>query len=92
MAKDPLEENRAQLLKLLLNKSALKQDIADDCEKVFETFKEKIKIELDTLQKTITDQRIRLKFVDKGKFEIYVYIGSDVLVFKSSSKCFSFTR
>ena len=51
MAKDPLEENRAQLLKLLLNKSALKQDIAEDCEKVFETFKEKIKIELDTLQK-----------------------------------------
>ncbi len=88
MAKDPLEENRAQLLKLLLNKSALKQDIADDCEKVFETFKEKIKIELDTLQKTITDQRIRLKFVDKGKFEIYVYIGSDVLVFNLHQNVF----
>jgi hypothetical protein len=30
------EENRKQLLDLLLHKSALKQDIADDCEKIFE--------------------------------------------------------
>jgi hypothetical protein len=88
MAKDPLEANRAQLLKLLLDKSALKQDIADDCEKVFETFKEKIKIELETLQKSITDPRIRLNFVDKGKFEIHVYIGSDVLVFNLHQNVF----
>ncbi len=88
MAKDPLEANRAQLLKLLLDKSALKQDIADDCEKVFETFKEKIKIELETLQKSIPDPRIRLNFIDKGKFEIHVYIGSDVLVFNLHQNVF----
>jgi hypothetical protein len=88
MAKDPLEANRAQLLKLLLDKSALKQDIADDCEKVFESFKEKIKVELETLQKSITDPRIRLSFVDKGKFEIHVYIGSDVLVFNLHQNVF----
>lgn len=88
MAKDPLEANRAQLLKLLLDKSALKQDIADDCEKVFDSFKEKIKIELDTLQKSITDPRIRLNFVDKGKFEIHVFIGSDVLVFNLHQNVF----
>jgi hypothetical protein len=88
MSKDPLEANRTQLLKLLLDKSALKQDIADDCEKVFISFKEKIKIELDTLQKSITDPRIRLSFVDKGKFEIHVYIGSDVLVFNLHQNVF----
>jgi len=88
MAKDPLEANRAQLLKLLLDKSALKQDIAEDCEKVFESFKERIKVELDTLQKSITDPRIRLSFVDKGKFEIHVYIGSDVLVFNLHQNVF----
>lgn len=88
MAKDPLEANRAQLLKLLLDKSALKQDIAEDCEKVFESFKEKIKVELDTLQKSISDPRIRLSIVDKGKFEIYVYIGSDVLVFNLHQNVF----
>jgi hypothetical protein len=54
MAKDPMEANRVQLLKLLLDKSALKQYIADDCEKVFETFIEKIKVELEILQKSIT--------------------------------------
>jgi hypothetical protein len=45
MAKDPLEANRAQLLKLLLDKSALKQDIAEDCEKVFESFKPNVETE-----------------------------------------------
>lgn len=88
MKKDPLDANRVQLLKLLLDKSALKQDIAIDCEKVFDTFKEKIKVELETLQKSITDPRIRLSFVDKGKHEIYVYIGSDVLVFNLHQNIF----
>ena len=31
-----IAQNREALKQLLLNKSALKQDIADDCEKVFE--------------------------------------------------------
>jgi len=88
MDNDQIEANRQQLLKLLLNKSALKQDIAEDCEKVFETFKEKIKAELELLQKSITDSRIRLSFVDKGKFEIHVFIGSDVLVFNLHQNVF----
>jgi hypothetical protein len=82
------EENRKQLLDLLLHKSALKQDIADDCEKIFEMMKTAIKKEIDELQKSITDPRIRLSFHEKGKFEIHAYVGSDVLVFNLHNNVF----
>ena len=78
MKKNPIENNRAQILQVLLDKSALKQDIADDAEKVFSSLKTHIKNELIELQKKITDKRIRLSFKEKGEFEIHVYVGSDV--------------
>jgi hypothetical protein len=83
-----IEQNRAALKQLLLNKSALKQDIADDCEKVFESFKKMIQFEIDALKKVIDDPRIRLYTEDKGKFEMHVYIGSDVLVFNLHNNVF----
>ena len=81
MAKDPIEQNRAQIVDLLMHKSALKQDIADDSEKVFERMKTIIKAEITELKKSVTDPRVRLSFQDKGKFEIHAYVGSDVLLF-----------
>ena len=86
------EENRKQLLDLLLHKSALKQDIADDCEKIFEMMKTAIKKEIDELQKSITDPRIRLSFHEKGKFEIHAYVGSDVLVFNLHNNVFKLSE
>ena len=88
MKKNPIENNRAQILQVLLDKSALKQDIADDAEKVFSSLKTHIKNELIELQKKITDKRIRLSFKEKGAFEIHVYVGSDVLVFTLHSNVF----
>ena len=81
MKEEDLINNRAHLTKLLLDKSALKQDISDDCEKVFASFKNAISKELDALKLNIKDPRIRLSYEDKGMHEIHVYIGSDVLVF-----------
>lgn len=81
MKEKDINKNREHLLKLLLDKSALKQDIADDCEKVFTTFKKAICKELDALKLQIKDSRIRLYYEDKGLHEIHAYIGSDVLVF-----------
>jgi hypothetical protein len=85
---NPLEENRKQLLDLLTHKSSLKQDIADDCEKVFDLLKQSIKKEIEELQRTINDQRVRLSFHEKGKFEIHAYVGSDVLVFNLHNNVF----
>ena len=81
MKEKDINKNREHLLKLLLDKSALKQDVADDCEKVFMSFKKAIYKELDALKLKIKDPRIRLNYEDKGEHEIHAYIGSDVLVF-----------
>ncbi len=83
-----MEENRKIILDLLLNKSALKQNIADDCEKVFKEFKEVITNELSSLQKHIKDPRIRLSAKERGDFEMHVFIGSDVLVFHLHNNVF----
>ena len=44
-------ENREIILDLLLNKAALKQNIADDCNVLFSSLKEAIKNELTLLQR-----------------------------------------
>jgi len=88
MKKNPTENNRAQILQVLLDKSVLKQDISNDSEKVFALLKAHIKIELAELQKSVTDKRVRLSFHEKGEAEIHVYVGSDVLVFTLHSNVF----
>ncbi|MFM8243154.1 MAG: hypothetical protein ACKN86_10145, partial [Crocinitomicaceae bacterium] len=47
-----------------------------------------IQFEIDALKKVIDDPRIRLFTEDKGKFEMHVYIGSDVLVFNLHNNVF----
>jgi hypothetical protein len=85
---DSLDKNRQIILNLLASKSALKQDVADDSKKMFEKFKGHIKAELDALRPSITDERIRLSYEDRGKFEILVFIGSDMLVFHLHTNIF----
>jgi hypothetical protein len=78
---NPLEANRQQLIDLLMHKSALKQDIADDLEVVFDDLRKLIDLEIKALKEVITDERVRLFVKDRGDHEFHVYIGSDVLVF-----------
>ncbi len=80
-AANPLEANRQQLIDLLMHKSALKQDIADDLEVVFDDLRKLIEVEINALKEVITDERVRLFIKDRGDHEFHVYIGSDVLVF-----------
>ncbi|MFM8596496.1 MAG: hypothetical protein ACKOBN_05315 [Flavobacteriales bacterium] len=80
-AQNPLEANRQQLIDLLMHKSALKQDVADDLEVVFDDLRKLIEIEINALKEVITDERVRLFIKDRGDHEFHVYIGSDVLVF-----------
>lgn len=73
---------RDGIIDLLLNKSAMKQDIADYSEQVFEHFKRVMADELVILRKAVDDSRVRMKLEDKGKHEFRVSIGSDILVFQ----------
>jgi hypothetical protein len=83
-----MEDQRAAIVDLLINKSIVKQDIADYSEQVFASFKEEMKIELDELRKSISDERVRLRMDEKSSHEFIVYIGSDVLVFQLHSNVF----
>ena len=83
-----MEDQRAAIVDLLINKSIVKQDIADYSEQDFASFKEEMKIELDELRKSISDERVRLRMDEKSSHEFIVYIGSDVLVFQLHSNVF----
>jgi len=84
------EENkqREEIIDLLLNKAALKQDIADFSEDVLESFKNISKEELDILSQSVDDERVRLRFKDNGKYEFKLFVGSDALVFQLHTNVF----
>lgn len=86
----PAPDPREKIIDLLLNKSALKQDIADYSESVLAEFKEVVQEELDELRKFVNDKRVRLSFHDRGKYEFRVSVGSDVLVFQLHTNVFRF--
>lgn len=76
-----LEEQREEVLKLLQEKAALKQDIHFDTLEVFNKFKRIMQEEVDFLRSKVSDERIRMQYIDKGKFESQIYVGSDLLFF-----------
>ncbi len=86
--KTKVQNQRAEIIDLLLNKAALKQDVADFSEEVLEQFKLIVKEELDTVSKSVDDTRVRLRFKDNGKFEFRVFVGSDALVFQLHTNIF----
>lgn len=73
---------RDAIIDLLINKAAMKQDIADYSENVFEQFKVIAQKELLVLRESVNDERVRMRYEDKGKHEFIVFVGSDVLVFQ----------
>lgn len=83
-----MSENRNKIIDLLLNKAAVKQDIADYSEKVLSNFARVITKQLVELRKSVDDKRVRLKLDRRGKHELILYVGSDVLVFQLHTNVF----
>ncbi len=81
-------ERRADIVDLLINKAALKQDIADYSENILMQLKEVVQHELDEIAKSINDTRIRLDYKDNGKHEFRINIGSDTIVFQLHTNIF----
>lgn len=77
-----MDKNREGIISLLMNKAALKQDIADYSENVLNDFKQVMQEELDELGNSVGDKRVRLKMEETGDHEFRVFVGSDVLVFQ----------
>jgi len=83
-----LEENREELLNLLQNKAALKQDIIKDVRDVFSHLREVLGREVDYFRSKLTDSRIRMEIVDKSSTEIQAFVGSDCLIFHMHTNVF----
>lgn len=88
MGKNIVDQNRTAILNLLQSKAALKQDIYGDTKKVFHDFKRIMQSEVEFLKGKLTDDRIRMQFIDKGDYESHVFVGSDVLVFHMHTNVF----
>lgn len=83
-------KRREAIIDLLVNKAAMKQDIADYSEGVFNSFKIVVQDELQELRKHVDDSRVRLTYEEKGKYEFRLHIGSDTLVFQLHTNIFRF--
>ena len=87
MKKKQKEKSVAEILR---DQSLLKQDVYDVAREVFGQFKELLEERIVEFRKEIPDERVRLKFEDKGAFEAYAFVGSDVLVFNMHTNVFRF--
>lgn len=83
-----MDENSKTILNLLLTKSALKQDISEDTQDAFKHIKTVVRSVLQELKGEVSDDRIRLNFIEKSDNEFHVFIGSDVLVFQMHTNVF----
>ena len=82
------QDPREIILNLLTTKSALKQDIIEDTEKIFVLLKKVLLEEVNALKEKITDNRIRMQYDDKNRFEAQVFVGSDALLFHMHNNIF----
>lgn len=83
-------DQRNKIIDLLVNKAALKQDVAEYSESILAQLKTIVKAELNELRKHVDDKRVRLNYSEKGKNEFRAAIGSDVLVFQLHTNIFRF--
>lgn len=85
-----LQKNKLRkvIVRHLLDKASVKQDIADNSEGVQAKFLELVHEEVESIRKSVVDSRIRLRVVDQGKYEFLLYVGSDILVFQLHSNVF----
>lgn len=82
------QDPREVILNLLTTKSALKQDIIEDTEKIFNSLKRVLLEEVTALKEEVTDPRVRMQYDDKNRFEAQVYVGSDALLFHMHNNIF----
>lgn len=81
-------DERKLLLGLLKNKSGHKQDVFENTKDWFYILKKELGECIDSLKGELKDDRIRLRYEDKGPGEARLFIGSDVLVFHMHSNVF----
>ncbi|MBC7863439.1 MAG: hypothetical protein IAF38_10720 [Bacteroidia bacterium] len=87
-------EQRDQIIKLLKEKSVMKQDVYRNTQNVFDMFGDLIKEISHDLQKEIggVDNRVTVNFTMKTDHEIELKVAGDVLVFYMHTNVFEFDK
>ena len=86
---------RLQIKDLLVSKSNLKQQVYDNTFNLFAELKDvlhEFSTEIDEELEECLDKRIRIEYIDKGKFEARVVVAGDMLVFAMHTNIFTFER
>jgi hypothetical protein len=86
-----LEEDKKYISDLLNTRAVLKQDIYKKTKEWFAVLKQEVIEIVEELRVHVTDERIRLRYVDKSDTEVQLYIGSDVIVFAMHTNVFKFS-
>ncbi len=83
-----LAQGRSYLVNTLENKTGTKLDVYKTTIEWFKVFKEELSACIELIKNEIKDDRIRLRYVEKGDAEAQLFIGSDVIVFNMHTNVF----
>ncbi|NOQ72181.1 MAG: hypothetical protein GQ574_09285 [Crocinitomix sp.] len=83
-----LAQGRDYLVNTLKNKTGAKLDVYKNTMEWFKVFKLELAACIDLIKQEIDDDRIRLRYVEKGDAEAQLFIGSDVIIFNMHTNVF----
>lgn len=86
--------SREGIIRMLTQKSALKQQIFDNTNNIFQELKDLLQELSAEINEAIDecDKRIKVEYVDRGKFEAQIQVAGDVLIFSMHTNIFEFNR
>ena len=90
----PKQSGKDLILKVLKEKSSLKQDVFYNNIRVFETMKSVIKEVVVDIKEDVQqmDKRILIDYTEKGPHEIELKVAGDVLFFHMHTNVFEFDK
>ena len=88
-----MEENlHNQIIKIIKEKSSVKQDIFLATKEAFSLLKETVKAQVVQLTNEVTliDNRLTIEFKDRGEFMFEIKVAGDLLIFRMHTNIFEF--
>ena len=89
-----MSEAKELIVKMIKERSCLKQDVYAQVHNTFATLKEVLAESIEDIQDEFanTDSRVQFYYKDKGEFEAEIKMAGDVLIFHMHTNVFQFDR
>jgi hypothetical protein len=88
-----MEQNlHNQIIKIIKEKSSIKQDIFFATKEAFSMLKDTVKAEVEQLTSEVAliDKRVTIEFKDRGEFMFEIKVAGDLLIFRMHTNIFEF--